>query len=239
MKTVRIINNLIIFLFCFILFSCKRTINKKTIINDSASIKDTVIKSYDYSNIITDRHDDNFDFKSIDNLPVKQGDTVLFNKESVKQDEVILISKISKFRIQSTDDLNYYKTGINKFSTYRINSKNTKTNTSFDFYTYVSHGKYKNPYNLNNMSSHVRIVKINDSLAKFDVHADYFNEYAIYFKINKNNTLDIFKIFIQDHFEEKHINYELDTLIEVNRKNKYVDLKKLQDITERKRNIKQ
>ncbi|WBX76242.1 hypothetical protein PG911_16690 [Tenacibaculum ovolyticum] len=237
MKTVDIKSNLSIVIFCLCLFSCKKATSKKVNITDY--VKDSVTKIYDYSNILINRHDDKFDLKLIDRLPVKEGDTVLFNKEGGKKDKITLINKISTYEIQSTNDLNYYKTGINKFSTFRMNLKNIKVNKSFNYYTYVNHEEFKFPYDPNNMSSRVKIVKINDSLAKFDVENNNFNVYEIFFKISKNNTLDILKIFIQDHFEKKVLNYELDTLIEVNRKNKYIDLKKLQDITERKRNIKQ
>ncbi|WBX78311.1 hypothetical protein PG911_08635 [Tenacibaculum ovolyticum] len=89
------------------------------------------------------------------------------------------------------------------------------------------------------MSGLVEIKKINDTLAKFDVQNSNLQDYDIYFKINSNNTLDINKVIIKYNFmdmEEKYYS-QLDTLININNKNKYIDLYKLKWVTQDEKNI--
>lgn len=240
MKTVKRINNILIILFCSTLVCCKQKTNpKEKVINLT---KDTIPEIvYNYDNIITNKREKGFSWKLIDTLPVRENDTVLFREAlditPESYFETILINNNSIYKLGSFGDLKYYKTGKNKFSASKFNLKNIDTNSSFNFYTYVNHHEAKNPYGLNNMCGAVEVVKISDSVAKFDVFYPNLLEYDIYFKINKNNTLDIFKIFIQDNWEDKAFNYQLDTLISINKNNKYFRLKELQYLTTRKKNL--
>lgn len=230
MKTVRIINSISIIFLCSLVVCCKQKKNRKEkTINSS---KENIHQVYNCNNIITNKREKGFDWNLIDSLTVKEGDTVLFYKMNrLKPDSIKLINKGSTYNILLTDNLNYYKTGVNKFSSFKMNLKDINTNISFDFYTYVNHYDDDWPYNPNNMTSHVKVIKTNDSLAKFDVQNDNLLEYDIYFKINKNNTLAIFKIFIQDNWEDKVFTHQLDTLININKDNKFIRLKELQYLT--------
>ncbi len=236
MKTVKKINSITIIFFCLVFVSCKQNTNTKEKVTNSS--KDTISQIYDYDNIVTNRRSDKFDWDLIDIMPVKKRDTVLFNKEiGENTSKTLITNKASNFKIESFGKINYYKTGENKFSSYCMNLKNIKNNSSFDFYTYVNHGVDKYPYNPNNMTSLVDIVKVNDSVAKFDVFYPNLLEYDIYFKINKNNILDIFKIFIKGNWEDKVFIHQLDTLISINKNNKYIPLKNLQYLTTREKNL--
>jgi|GEM_PF-3569404 len=237
MTIVQVNKYLMFVLLCLTVASCKTTNNKESKKN-SPVVVNSIAEVYDYSNIETNRKNDGFDWELIDTLPVKVGDTVLFFKDAYLEDnKVTIANKTSDFEIKATNNLDYYKTGTNKFSTYEINFKNTKDKKSFNFYIYSNHGKQENPYNLNNMSSYVDIVKVNDTLAKFDILANYFDEYDLYFTI-KNNTINIIKIFIHSHFYSEQFFHELDTLINITENNKFIDIQKLQSATEDKRNLK-
>lgn len=240
MTIVKRTSSLLMVVFCLIVtISCIRSTKNKEE-NKNSIVIDTII--YDYSNIETKRGKDEFDLKLINTLPVKVGDTVLFCKDTFKYPirAITLINKTSKFEIKPLDVLNYYKTGTNKFSTYGINIKNLNNNNSFNFYSYGNYGnKGGNPYSPSNMSSLVNIKKINDTLAKIDVNNNNLHDYDIYFKINNDNTLCINKIFLKYNLriDEQQYYYQLDTLININKKNKYIDLYKLQDVTEVEKNI--
>jgi len=74
-------------------------------------------------------------------LPVKVGDIFLFFKDAYLEDnKVTIANKTSEVDIKATNNLDYYKTGTNKFSTYEINFKNTNDKKSFNFYIYSNHG---------------------------------------------------------------------------------------------------
>ncbi len=238
MKIVKRTSSVLLVLFSLIITcSCKMTL-KNTEKSSNSIVIDTII--YDYSNIETNRRKDGFDLDLIHTLPVKEGDTVLFIKFSQEKGSKININnKTSSFVIQSFNELRYYKTGTNKFSTYPIHLKKIKDKKEFLFYIYCNYGEAKKPYGPSNMSSAVDIIKINDTLAKFDVHNNNLEAYDIYFKIDNNNTLTINKVFMKYNFrmDEEEYYYQLDTLININNKNKYIDLYKLQDVTEIKRNI--
>lgn len=238
MKIVKRTSRVLLILFSLIITSsCKRTTIKKE--NSSNNIViDTV--TYDYNNIETNRRNDRYNGKLIHTLPVKEGDTVLFIKYAQEKGNAININnKTSSFLIQSYNELSYYKTGTNKFSTYPISLKKVKDKKASTFYIYSNLGKSKRPDSPNNMSGLVEIKKINDTLAKFDVQNNNLQDYDIYFKINSNNTLDINKVIIKYNFmdmEEKYYS-QLDTLININNKNKYIDLYKLKWVTQDEKNI--
>ncbi|WBX78312.1 hypothetical protein PG911_08640 [Tenacibaculum ovolyticum] len=119
MKIVKRTSRVLLILFSLIITSsCKRTTIKKE--NSSNNIViDTV--TYDYNNIETNRRNDGYNGKLIHTLPVKEGDTVLFIKYAQEKGSAININnKTSSFLIQSYNELSYYKTGTNKFSTYPI-----------------------------------------------------------------------------------------------------------------------
>ncbi|WP_422091004.1 hypothetical protein [Tenacibaculum ovolyticum] len=234
MKTVKRINNILIILFCSILVCCKQKTNTKEGVANLS--KDTIPEVvYNYDNIVTNKRKKGFSWKLINTLPVRESDTVLFREAlditPESYFEITLRNKSSIYKTGSFGDLKYYKTGKKKYSASKFNLENIDTNSSFNFYTYVNHGEAKNPYGLNNMCGAVEVVKVNDSVAKFDVFYPNLLEYDIYFKINKNNTLDIFKIFIQDNWEDKVFTHQLDTLININKNNKYIRLKELQYLT--------
>ncbi len=238
MKIVKRTSSVLLVLFCLMITnSCKMTL-KNTENKKNTIVIDTII--YDYSNIETNRRKKGFVRNLIHTLPVKEGDTVLFHKENEEtESKITLNNKTSRFVIQSFNELSYYKTGTNKFSTYPIHLKKTKDKKEFIFYTYCNYGEAKRPYGPSNMSGSLEIIKINDTLAKFKMHNNYLQAYDIYFKINNNNTLTINKVFMKYNFrmDEEEYYYQLDTLININNYNKYIDINKLQDITEIKRNI--
>ena len=237
MKIVKRTSSVLLVFFFIITSSCKRTI--KNVENKQNNIViDTIL--YDYSNIETNRRKEEFDLDLIHTLPVKEGDTVLFLKENGETESKININnKTSSFVVQSSNGSSYYKTSTNKFSTYPISLKKIKDKKEFIFYTYCNYGEAKKVYGPSAMSSSLKIIKINDTLAKFDVHNNNLQDYEIYFKINNNNTLTINKVFMKYNFsfDEEEYYYQLDTLININNNNKYIDINKLQDITEIKKNI--
>ncbi len=239
MKIVKRTSSVLFVLLCLMITnSCKMTL-KNTEKSSNSIVIDTII--YDYSNIETNRRKDGFDLDLIHILPVKEGDTVLFLKENRERESKININnKTSSFLIQSSSNgSSYYKTGTNKFNTYPISIKNKKTKKVSTFYIYCNYGEAERPYGPSNMSGSLEIIKINDTLAKFKVHNNNLQAYDIYFKIDNNNTLTINKVFMKYNFrmDEEEYYYQLDTLININNKNKYIDLYKLQDVTEIKRNI--
>ncbi len=238
MKIVKRTSSVLLVLFCLMITnSCKMTL-KNTEKSSNSIVIDTII--YDYSNIETNRRKEGFDLDLIHTLPVKEGDTVLFLKENGETESKININyNTSSFVVQSSNGSSYYKTGTNKFSTYLISLKKIKAQKEFIFYTYCNYGEAEKVYGPSAMSSAVDIIKINDTLAKFDVHNNNLQAYDIYFKINNNNTLTINKVFMKYNFriDEEEYYYQLDTLININNYNKYIDINKLQDVTEIKRNI--
>ena len=223
-------NRLLIILLCLVVFSCKENKHKNTHI--ASAQKDTIV--YDYSNIVTNKHEKGFDWDLIDKLPVKEGDTVLFRiiggEAPESYIETIISNRMSTYALRSFQSLNFYKTGENKFMTHKHNLQNLKDSASFDFYTYVDHGR-GNPYSLSNTTAAVSVTKVNDSIAKFEVFNPDLLEYDIYFKINENGTIDIFKTYVKDNWGLEVSHYNLDTLINVNRNNKYIDVEKLQYAT--------
>ena len=238
MTIVKKTNRLLFVLFCLMVTaSCKRA-TKNTESKKNNIVIDTIL--YDYSNIETNRRNDGYNGRLIHTLPVKEGDTVLFIKYAQEKGSKINMNyKTSSFVIQSFNELSYYKTGTNKFSTYPISLKKIKDKKASTFYIYCNYGKSERPDSPSNMPRLVDIKKINNTLAKFDVYNDNLQDYDIYFKINNNNTLTINKIIIKYNFgiDEEEYYYQLDTLITINNKNKYIDLYKLQDVTEIKKNI--
>ncbi|QCE40216.1 hypothetical protein [Psychroserpens sp. NJDZ02] len=228
-------STLLVLFFLIIISSCNRPRKNKE--ESSTIVIDTIV--YDYSNIETNRLNERYNGRLINTLPVKKNDTVLFRTDTLGNSKITIANKASKFEIETLNVLNYYKTGTNKFSTYPISIKNKKTKKVSTLYIYSNLGESERPAGPSNMSSLVNIKKINDTLAKFDVDNNNLKDYDIFFKINNNNTLTINKVIIKYNFrnEEQKFYCQLDTLININNKNKYIDIYKLKKVTQKEKNF--
>lgn len=231
-------NSIIILILTF-LVSCQPKVNK--IDRNSIPITENIIKSstekYDYSKIDLK---EGFSGKLIDELPVRELDTVLFREWEVSNSQfksIFLISNESKFRIQNSEFIIYYKTGKTKFSKYKLSLENTATKKIINFYTYINYNDDRDPYDNNKTSSFVELEKLNDTLGRFKVLDGSALGNFIYFKI-KDDNLIITKLEIIPRTQIKQYSFVVDTIITINNKNNLIDIGKLNTITINEKNIK-
>lgn len=235
-------NSSYLFILLLLIVSCKRTWDKAQ--KETLNKKDTI--TYDYSHIETisyfeenDSINSEFNEELIYTLPVKKLDTVLFRKWIVDSYKTLLFNnQKSKLKIQQSRFLNCYKTGGNMFSINSMVLKKEPSNKEIlSFYGYCDFSfKNKNPYDLYTHRSSPLIRKKSNSKGLFDFSRINRGEFYMDFEI-KNNEIHITKITEEiSYFTNKA--YELDTLIVINKNNKYIDVCRLYDITQKEKNLK-
>lgn len=236
MRIVKIKNSIII-LILTLHISCKPQVNKNnknSILTIENNIKSSIQK-YDYSKIDLK---EGFSSKLIDELPVRELDTVLFRKwEVLNSKPIFLVNNESKFKVQGFEFSYYYKTGKNKFSQYQLSLENTLTKKIFNFSTYINYGNEKKPYDNNKTASFVELEKLTNILGRFKVMDGSALGNFIYFKIKDDNIV-ITRLEVIPRTQMKQYSFILDTLITVNHKNNIINISKLNTITVDERNIK-
>jgi len=233
MKIVKIKNSIII-LISILFISCKHQLDKKSTPTTENNIKSSIQK-YDYSKIDLK---EGFSVNLIDELPVREVDTVLFREwEVLGSKPIFLANNESEFRIQNSEFISYYKTGKTKFSKYELSLKNTATKKILNFSTYISYGDERNPYDNNKTSSFVELEKIADTLGRFKALDGSALGNFIYFKIKDDNII-ITRLEIIPRTQIKQYSFIVDTLITISHKNNVIDIGKLNAITVNEKNIK-
>lgn len=232
MRIVKIKNSIIVLILALFV-SCKPQVDKKITPTTENDIKSSIQK-YDYSKIDLK---EGFSVELIDVLPVKKGDTVLFRKWEVSNYKpIFFVNKESKFKVQGSQFINYYKTGENKFSQYKLSLENTVTKKVFNFSTCVNYGDEEDIYSINKTSSYGELEKITNTYGRFKVGGGAGLGNFIYFKIKDSNII-ITRLEIIPRTQAKQYYFILDTLITVNNKNNIIDIGKLNTITVDVKNI--
>ncbi len=236
------INSSYLFILLFLIVSCKIHSDKPQ--KETLKKKDTI--TYDYSGIETisyfeanDSINSGFDEELIYTLPVKKLDTVLFRKWTVDSYKTLTFNiNNSKFEIQQSRFLDFYKTGKNMFSINDIFLKKDSNNDKkLTFYGYCDFSfRDIDPYDLYTHRSSPLIRKKSNSKGQLDFSRINRGEFYMDFEI-KNDEIHITKITEEiSYFTDKA--YELDTLIIINKNNKYIDVCRLYDITQKEKNLK-
>lgn len=243
MKNAKVITSIIALFTLFFIYkpiSYKKDTTKKTDIKqETKTIEKKETKKLPY--IETNSHKESFIWDLINTLPVKEKDTVLFRKwETSKVDSILLSYKNIKYKIKNSKYEYFYKTGNIKFSTYKISIENINTHTYNNIYGYVNHGIYKNPYSMNNISSYLGLKKESNALGRLKISNPHSLGNYIYFTAN-DNGINITKLEYIANTRGRRKNYShiLDTLIPINSKNKFIDIKKLNKILRVDKNIKE
>jgi len=223
--------------FVFILLCCKK---RNPAGKEQYSQKDTTV--YDYNNIVVNSEEEGFDFSLINTLPVRKKDTVLFRKW-----EVVSFSAIdlyhSKYTLKNSKQVYYYKTGKYKFSTYKLRLLDSLNNELLEFY---SKAYYNHPeklylseigiYDIYSFSGYTRLSKINDTIGRLDLSRINTGCFFMDFKI-QNGEIHIFKLMEKLSFFNNKGEYELDTLIIINNKNRFIEVRELYEATHKNKNM--
>ena len=209
MKNVSIKSSLL--LLVILLLSCHNSVkNKKNIIINVDNVK---LKNL--TPIVTNSLDSNFVYDLIETQKVQKGDTVLFRKwgtGTIDKKPILINNDKTKYEVFGDSIVEFYKTGMEKFSTHKITVSNNLNDNTLSFYGITILNKDKDAYAMSQPSSLVKVKKLSRTLGRLDFSCEAFDEFYVDFKL-KNNSIHIVRLSSLSYSYSETFKYELDTLI--------------------------
>lgn len=209
MKNVSIKSSLL--LLVILLLSCHNSVkNKKNIIINVDNVK---LKNL--TPIVTNSLDSNFVYDLIETQKVQKGDTVLFRKwgtGTIDKKPILINNDKTKYEVFGDSIVEFYKTGMEKFSTHKITVSNNLNDNTLSFYGITILNKDKDAYAMSQPSSLVKVKKLSRTLGRLDFSCEAFDEFYVDFKL-KNNLLYIQRLSSLSYSYSETYKYKLDTLI--------------------------
>lgn len=176
----------------------------------------------------------NFIGELIDTLPVKKGDTILFRNWESNADTVFISGSNGKeYQLRNEPLVQYFKTRREKFNTNKIFIESNKNTTTLE--NFIVLDEMWEAYDFMQPPSINRIIKKSDSMGQMEFIYNNGAQFLINFKI-KNSALHIIKMSDSMTYRGEEFNYNLDTLIVYNNKNRLIKSDELNKILKQKKN---